>query len=155
GRRGSGHAGCVEGLAGVRVKKATADVIEPERATAQTPRQIVDAWFAERDWKIFPFQKTVWRAALKGESGLLHATTGSGKTYAVWLAALQRAMQQDKQGKRKKSGLRVLWITPMRALAADTTRALEEPLPSLLPTWSVGTRTGDTTSSERARQTKS
>jgi ATP-dependent Lhr-like helicase len=139
----------------VRVKKATADVIEPERATAQTPRQIVDAWFAERDWKIFPFQKAVWRAALKGESGLLHATTGSGKTYAVWLAALQRAMQQDRQAKRKKSGLRVLWITPMRALAADTTRALEEPLPSLLPSWNVGTRTGDTTSSERARQTKS
>jgi Lhr-like helicase len=102
----------------VRVKKATADVIEPERATAQTPRQIVDAWFAERDWKIFPFQKAVWRAALKGESGLLHATTGSGKTYAVWLAALQRAMQQDRQAKRKKSGLRVLWITPMRALAS-------------------------------------
>lgn len=137
------------------VKKATVDNIEQEFATAQTPRQAVDAWFAERQWKVFPFQKAVWRAALKGESGLLHATTGSGKTYAVWLAALQRAMQQNKQAKRKKSGLRVLWITPMRALAADTTRALEEPLPSLLPSWSVGTRTGDTTSSERARQTKS
>lgn len=138
------------------VKKAgtiAADDIEQESA-AQTPRQAVDAWFAERHWKIFPFQKEVWRAALKGESGLLHATTGSGKTYAVWLAALQRAMQQEKKSKRKKSGLRVLWITPMRALAADTTRALEELLPALMPSWSIGTRTGDTTSSERARQTK-
>jgi ATP-dependent Lhr-like helicase len=139
----------------VSAKKAIIEDIEQEFVAAQTPRQAVDAWFAERQWKVFPFQKAVWRAALKGESGLLHATTGSGKTYAVWLAALQRAMQQDKQAKRKKSGLRVLWITPMRALAADTTRALEEPLPSLLPSWSVGTRTGDTTSSERARQSKS
>ncbi|MDO9422447.1 MAG: ligase-associated DNA damage response DEXH box helicase [Herminiimonas sp.] len=122
---------------------------------AQTPRQAIDTWFAKREWKIFPFQKEVWRAALKGESGLLHATTGSGKTYAVWLAALQRAMQQDKKSKRKKSGLRVLWLTPMRALAADTTRALEEPLAELMPSWSVGIRTGDTTSGERARQAKS
>lgn len=122
---------------------------------ARTPRQRVDIWFAERHWKVFPFQKQVWRAALKGESGLLHATTGSGKTYAVWLAALQRAMQLDKKSNRKKSGLRVLWITPMRALAADTTRALEEPLPTLMPSWSVGTRTGDTSASERARQIKS
>jgi ATP-dependent Lhr-like helicase len=139
----------------VSAKKAIVDDIEQEFAAAQTPRQAVDAWFAERQWKVFPFQKAVWRAVLKGESGLLHATTGSGKTYAVWLGALQRAMQQDKKSKRKKSGLRVLWITPMRALAADTTRALEAPLPSLLPSWSIGTRTGDTTSSERARQTKS
>ena len=136
-------------------KKAAANEIEQELVSAQTPRQTVDAWFAERKWTVFAFQKEVWRAAMKGESGLLHATTGSGKTYAVWLAALQRAMLQDKKSKRKKSGLRVLWITPMRALAADTTRALEEPLPALMPSWSVGTRTGDTTSSERARQTKS
>ena len=138
-----------------KIKAIAADDIAQELVSAQTPRQAVDAWFAEREWKIFPFQKEVWRAVMKGESGLLHATTGSGKTYAVWLAALQRAMLQDKKSKRKKSGLRVLWITPMRALAADTTRALEEPLPALMPSWSVGTRTGDTTSSERARQTKS
>lgn len=132
-----------------------ADRSEKEITPTQTPRQAIDTWFAKREWKIFPFQKEVWRAALKGESGLLHATTGSGKTYAVWLAALQRAMQQDKKSKRKKSGLRVLWLTPMRALAADTTRALEEPLAELMPSWSVGIRTGDTTSGERARQAKS
>lgn len=123
--------------------------------STQMPRLAVEAWFAKRQWKIFPFQKEVWRAALKGESGLLHATTGSGKTYAVWFAALQRTMQQDKKAKRKKAGLRVLWLTPMRALAADTTRALEEPLAELMPSWTVGIRTGDTTSGERARQAKS
>ncbi|MDB5937174.1 MAG: ligase-associated box helicase [Massilia sp.] len=111
----------------------------------------VDAWFASRGWKVFPFQRAVWRAALAGESGLLHANTGSGKTYAVWLAALLRGALP---AKRKSSGLRVLWITPMRALAADTQRALEESAAALAPGWTIGARTGDTTSAERARQTR-
>ncbi|MBX3638470.1 MAG: DEAD/DEAH box helicase, partial [Rubrivivax sp.] len=79
-----------------------------------------------------------------GRSGLLHANTGSGKTYAVWFGALRRA--------REGPGLQVLWLTPMRALAADTARALAEPLPALRPDWTVGQRTGDTGSAERARQ---
>ncbi len=48
--------------------------------------------------------------------------------------------------------LTVLWITPMRALAADSLRALQEPLPDLAPHWSSGLRTGDTASGERAAQ---
>ncbi len=83
-----------------------------------------------------------------GESGLLHATTGSGKTYAVWLGALARAQPLSKDG----PSLQVLWLTPMRALAADTTRALKLPLADVAPGWSVGQRTGDTPSAERARQ---
>lgn len=105
----------------------------------------IEAWFAARDWTPFPFQREVWAAMAAGESGLLHATTGSGKTYAVWMGALARA--------REVAGLQVLWITPMRALAADTTRALQLPLPELAPRgFEVGQRTGDTPSAERARQ---
>jgi ATP-dependent Lhr-like helicase len=132
------------------------DAVQQNEAFAkpQTPRQQIDAWFAQRGWKIFPFQKAVWRAALQGESGLLHATTGSGKTYAVWFGALLRAMSAKKSA-RQKRGLRVLWITPMRALASDTLRALQEPLPELMSSWEVGQRTGDTTSAERARQSRS
>lgn len=110
----------------------------------------VKAWFDARGWKAFPFQKAVWDAALAGQSGLLHANTGAGKTYAVWLAALQRGSL----GKGKMSGLRALWITPMRALAADTQRALEESAAALAPEWTVGARTGDTGSAERARQAR-
>lgn len=113
--------------------------------------QAIDDWFAARKWKVFPFQRAVWRAALAGESGLLHANTGAGKTYAVWLAALLRGALA---GKRRASGLRVLWITPMRALAADTQRALEESSAVLAPGWTVGARTGDTGSAERARQSR-
>ncbi len=107
----------------------------------------IEAWFGARGWAPLPFQREVWAAMAQGESGLLHATTGSGKTYAVWLGALQRA-----QAVPHTSGLQVLWITPMRALAADTTRALQLPLPALAPGWAVGQRTGDTPSAERARQ---
>ncbi|MYN08364.1 ligase-associated DNA damage response DEXH box helicase [Pseudoduganella aquatica] len=111
----------------------------------------VDAWFAARGWAVFPFQREVWRAALAGASGLLHATTGSGKTYAVWFAALLRA---GAQAPRRKAGLRVLWITPMRALAADTLRTLESSAAELAPGWTVAARTGDTASAERARQAR-
>ena len=48
----------------------------------------LDAWFAARGWKPFKFQREVWKAVAQGRSGLLHATTGAGKTYAVWLGAL-------------------------------------------------------------------
>ncbi|WP_377705873.1 ligase-associated DNA damage response DEXH box helicase [Pseudoduganella sp. UC29_71] len=114
----------------------------------------VDAWFAQRGWSVFPFQREVWRAALAGESGLLHATTGSGKTYAVWFAALQRATATARPQARRKAGLRVLWITPMRALAADTLRALQSSAADLAPGWEIDARTGDTSSSQRARQAK-
>ena len=113
--------------------------------------QALDAWFAARGWKVFPFQRAVWKAAVSGQSGLLHANTGAGKTYAVWFAALLRGALVSR---RTASGLRVLWITPMRALAADTQRALEESALALAPGWSIGARTGDTTSAERARQSK-
>jgi len=49
--------------------------------------QRIDAWFVARGWSVFPFQRGVWRAAAQGQSGLLHASTGSGKTYAVWFGA--------------------------------------------------------------------
>lgn len=111
--------------------------------------QAIDDWFAGRGWKVFPFQRAVWKAALAGQSGLLHANTGAGKTYAVWLAALLRGATATR---KKHGGLRVLWITPMRALAADTLRALGDSAAELAPGWTVGARTGDTGAAERARQ---
>ncbi|MCQ4323182.1 ligase-associated DNA damage response DEXH box helicase [Stutzerimonas stutzeri] len=127
-----------------------------------TPASLAERWFANRNWQPFPFQQQVWQAVHKGESGLLHATTGSGKTYAVWLGALNRfaAASHDRPREPlekttpsdKPAPLTVLWITPMRALAADTARALQAPLDDLGINWSIGLRTGDTSSSERAHQ---
>ncbi|CAI8998602.1 ligase-associated DNA damage response DEXH box helicase [Pseudomonas sp. IT-P294] len=117
-------------------------------------------WFTARGWKPFAFQKQVWTAVKRGESGLLHASTGAGKTYALWFAALNRfaasvaPVETPRKRKPLAQPLTVLWITPMRALAADTARALEAPLIDLHIPWSVGLRTGDTSSSERARQSR-
>ncbi|MET3678660.1 MULTISPECIES: ligase-associated DNA damage response DEXH box helicase [unclassified Pseudomonas] len=113
---------------------------------------LAKAWFAKRGWKPFAFQRRVWAAVDRGESGLLHASTGAGKTYAVWLAAL-RAFKAEAQG-RHAAPLQVVWVTPMRALAADTARALQMPLDELGLPWSVGVRSGDTGSAERARQAR-
>ncbi|WP_350649432.1 ligase-associated DNA damage response DEXH box helicase [Pseudomonas sp. HY13-MNA-CIBAN-0226] len=117
-------------------------------------------WFSARGWKPFAFQKQVWAAVKQGQSGLLHASTGAGKTYAVWFGALNRyastlsPVETLRKRKPVAEPLTVLWITPMRALAADTARALEGPLQDLQIPWSVGLRTGDTSSSERARQSR-
>ena len=111
-------------------------------------------WLATRGWKPFAFQREVWKAMAQGHSGLLHANTGTGKTLAVWLGALQ-ALKLDKptaNSTAKAPPLSVLWITPMRALAADTARALREPMADLVPTWTLGLRSGDTTSAERSAQ---
>lgn len=111
-------------------------------------------WFSSRAWQPFPFQQEVWQAIGDGESGLLHATTGSGKTYAVWLGALNRFATKapSPTATDKPATLTVLWITPMRALAADTARALQAPLDDLGIGWSIGLRTGDTSGAERVRQ---
>ena len=137
-------------------------------------------WFAARGWKPFPFQEQVWRAAAAGGSGLVHAPTGTGKTLAAWLGALahsrRRAMAREEAGEVDErpvgSGPRVVWITPLRALAADTLRSLDCPLPDLAewlagadkgpasssrrraPRWQVALRTGDSTAAERSRLRK-
>ncbi len=127
----------------------------PARPSSQpSPKSLAAGWFASRAWQPFPFQQEVWQAIGDGESGLLHATTGSGKTYAVWLGALNRFATKapSPTATDKPAPLTVLWITPMRALAADTARALQAPLDDLGIGWSIGLRTGDTSGAERARQ---
>ena len=123
------------------------------------PADAIDApaWFADRGWQAFDFQREVWAQMRAGRSGLLHATTGAGKTYAVWLGAL--AVCQDEPlpspTSSAASGPRVLWITPMRALAADTTQALQQAADGVGIGWQVAVRTGDTAESEKARQRRS
>lgn len=136
------------------------------RSITQARRAVVD-WFEVRGWKPFQFQRQAWNAYLSGESGLIHATTGTGKTYAAWMGPVMEALAEREQGKvatpssRKHKGkanptdpLRILWITPLRALASDTLTALMAPLVEFDLRWSIETRTSDTSSSTRARQKK-
>src|SRR5215216_1793119 len=97
----------------------------------------LDEWFATHGWQPFTFQREVWNAYRAGESGLVHAATGTGKTLAAWGGALEEWFAEQEAGsaatrpnaarkgaRRDRSpALRVLWITPLRALAADTEQA--------------------------------
>jgi ATP-dependent helicase Lhr and Lhr-like helicase len=120
------------------------------QAMGNTTELTVEAWLAQRDWHPFDFQREAWGHIAAGRSGLLHASTGSGKTYAVWLGVLQALLNALPRG--RAAPLSVIWLTPMRALAADTARALQAPLHDLAPSWTLGLRTGDTPSGERAKQ---
>jgi len=109
------------------------------------------AWFATQGWSPFPFQEEVWSAFAGGRSGLLHAPTGMGKTYAAWIPPLVLGPDGAVDAPPL---LTVLWITPLRALAADTGLALARAACALQPHWTVDVRTGDTAPSARARQNK-
>lgn len=113
----------------------------------------IDAWFESNGWSAFPFQREVWQAYLDGESGLIHSATGSGKTLAAWLGPIAQWMNEEGAG-RTAPALRVLWITPMRALASDTVYSMQRAVDGMAVPWTVGLRTGDTSSAERARQAR-
>lgn len=110
------------------------------------PQSKAEAWFAANGWEPLPFQQEVWARIARGESGLVHSSTGSGKTYSVWLGLLNNPPS--------KKGLKAIWITPLRALAHDTTKSLIAPLEFFGLDWSVEMRTGDTTASQKKRQLK-
>ncbi len=105
------------------------------------------AWFAQRGRLPFEFQEHMWLAYWSGESGLLNASTGTGKTLAAWLGPVL-----EMGGEADRPGIRVIWITPLRALARDLESALLEPLPYFDSKWRVEQRTGDTSGLRRARQ---
>ena len=111
---------------------------------------LIESWFADRGWKPFRFQQDVWAAYASGKSGLIHAPTGLGKTLAAWLGPVASGLAAPSG----QPGLKVLWITPLRALAVDTTQSLREPLEALGSNWTVEMRTGDTTQKIRAQLKK-
>ncbi len=130
----------------------TPAVRAPKAPVAPMPERVTpDGWFAARGWKPFPFQREAWAAYADGASGLIHASTGTGKTYAAFLGPVLEAIAEHDI---EMPPLRVLWVTPLRALSADTALALERPLRPLGLKWDVGTRTADTPASARTKQKK-
>ncbi|MBA3405809.1 MAG: ligase-associated DNA damage response DEXH box helicase [Gemmatimonadaceae bacterium] len=125
---------------------------------------LLTRWFRSRGWRPFDFQREVWSAYAAGESGLIHAATGTGKTLAVWCGPLLEYLEGNEQSdsdvisrrsaRNRAPSLRVLWITPLRALASDTAEALQQPVSGLGLPWTIETRTGDTTPALRSRQSR-
>ena len=116
---------------------------------------IAENWFQEQDWKPFKFQKDTWKAFLQGKNGLLNAPTGSGKTYALWFPIVLNYIKNNPDYKTKhKKGLKAIWITPLRALSQEIKQSAERITLDLGTQMTVGIRSGDTTTKERAQQKK-
>lgn len=118
--------------------------------------QVILDWMDAQGWHAFPFQQQAWREYLNGKSGLLNAPTGCGKTFALYLPVLIEWINkhpkdwQDKKG----NGLQLLWITPLRALAKDIRRAMQEVCDAISLPWEIGMRSGDVSTAERNKQKK-
>ncbi|MDR7432321.1 MAG: DEAD/DEAH box helicase [Armatimonadota bacterium] len=114
-------------------------------------------WFRERFGQPTPVQERGWREVASGRDTLLLAPTGSGKTLAAFLWALNDLLCTDPL----PDEIRVLYVSPLRALSHDVHRNLEEPLREIrrgahalgcsLPEVRVAVRTGDTLPRERER----
>jgi ATP-dependent helicase Lhr and Lhr-like helicase len=116
--------------------------------------KVIEDWLATYNRKPFLFQQQAWQHIIQQESGLVNAPTGCGKTFSVFLGALIQFINQNPKDykAKKKNGLQLLWITPLRALAKDIGRAMQEAIEGLGINWQVGIRNGDTDMTERARQ---
>ena len=121
-----------------------------------TGYKIVCDWLFFRNCQPFLFQQQTWQHIINHESGLVNAPTGCGKTYSVFLGAVIDFINKhpDIYKSKSKNGLQLLWITPLRALAKDIGRAMEEVVEELGISWKIGIRNGDTDTAERNRQKK-
>ena len=125
--------------------------------------QATRTWFSDA----FPtgptaVQERAWAAIGRGENALVIAPTGSGKTLAAFLSAIDRLGRLDtgeaeaRERPESAGGVRVVYISPLKALGADVERNLRRPLAGIaavgpaLPI-SVGVRSGDTPARERRR----
>ncbi|GAA4273779.1 ligase-associated DNA damage response DEXH box helicase [Aquimarina gracilis] len=116
-------------------------------------QQIAMGWFEQQGWAPFPFQKQTWIAFLQGKHGLLNAPTGSGKTYALWVAIVLEYIKRNPEYSTKhKKGLKAVWITPLKALSVEIKQAAERFVEGIGVPLTVGIRTGDTDQKERATQ---
>ncbi|MVT10762.1 ligase-associated DNA damage response DEXH box helicase [Chitinophaga tropicalis] len=116
--------------------------------------QVITDWLAARERQPFVFQEEAWKHYLQGRSGLVNAPTGYGKTFSLFLAVVIDWINRHPENYRQKTknGLQMLWITPLRALAKDIARAMEEVLQELDMPWQVGIRSGDTSTATRQQQ---
>src|SRR5215217_1204232 len=116
--------------------------------------KIISTWLSSKSFQPFAYQQETWQHIVNGKSGLVNAPTGSGKTFSVFLGALIRFINQypGNYTSKSKNGLQLLWITPLRALAKDIGRAMEEVIGELGLQWQVAIRNGDTEISERQKQ---
>ena len=124
---------------------------------------VIQDWFRSRFAAPTEPQERGWPEIAAGKHILIAAPTGSGKTLTAFLAAINRLFQQSERGELNRE-IRVVYISPLRALSNDMHRNLEQPLAEILalaaemglevPPIRIGLRTGDTPASQRAAMVK-
>jgi ATP-dependent helicase Lhr and Lhr-like helicase len=117
----------------------------------KNPSALAHKWYQLKQWAPHSFQKECWQAVMEQKSGLLNAPTGSGKTMALWFGILELYYRQNKEAK----GLHCLYISPLRALSKEISLATQQVSDSLGLGFSIGLRSGDTSTAERNAQKKS
>lgn len=127
------------------------------RAKKNIGLDTITDWLSAKGLTPFKFQEDTWQMYVEGLSGIVNAPTGFGKTYSVFLAVLIDWINRhpDDCKTKRKNGLQLLWVSPLRALAKDIHRAMEEALAELDIPWRVAVRNGDTSTAERQRQKNS
>ncbi len=130
------------------------------RSALEAFHPAVGSWFRSALGAPTRVQELAWPHIGKGDTTLLLAPTGSGKTLAAFLAAIDR-LAQEKPAETPSAKLRVLYVSPLKALAVDVERNLRAPLAGIteaaarlgdpLRRLEVAVRTGDTTTAERAK----
>src|SRR6187399_2217406 len=122
-------------------------------------RPAVETWFRQSFDSPTPAQSAGWPPIARGESTLILAPTGSGKTLAAFLACIDRLMFEPRPDPAARC--RVLYVSPLKALAVDVERNLRAPIAGIRqaaarlglvpPDITVAMRSGDTPTSERAK----
>ncbi len=134
----------IGGLATDRKASAGSDPLAPFSAP-------VRRWFEASFAAPTPAQAGGWKAIAGGDNALICAPTGSGKTLAAFLWGINRLSRSSERGQ----GVRIVYVSPLKALSYDIERNLRAPLQGIGADLSVGLRTGDTPQSERRAMRKS
>jgi ATP-dependent helicase Lhr and Lhr-like helicase len=124
---------------------------------------VIERWFSNRFAEPTEPQRLAWPVIHEGADVLIAAPTGSGKTFAAFLSAIDGLVQQGLKGELKDE-IQVVYVSPLKALSNDVQKNLSEPLAEIratlaeqgLPDVEVRTlvRTGDTPQSERQAMLK-
>ena len=109
-------------------------------------------WFKGQKWKPFPYQIEAWGHIVNGKSGIINAPTGSGKTYSCGIGLLLNEIKHVWDGNPPKTGLKIIWVSPIRALTKEIQYSLQKSCEGLGLDWSVQIRSGDTSTKDRKAQ---
>ena len=113
-------------------------------------------WFTGAFAGPTPAQEQAWPAIASGEHVLISAPTGSGKTLAAFLYGIDQLASEPVTASRKDRRIRLVYVSPLKALSYDVDRNLRTPLRGIgASELTVAVRTGDTPQRERAQMLRS